>query len=347
MGVVASCAALGVPRPSYYRQIVPKNDDPPSTPPPPNALVPAPTSGAGRALAEHERRHILDLLHSERFVDRSPAEMFHTLLDDEGVYLASVSTYYRILRENEEVKERRHQRRHPVYQRPELLATGPNQVWTWDITKLKGPQPWHWFHLYVVIDIFSRYVVGWMLACREDGTFAKQLLQTAFENQGQPAGLTIHSDNGSAMKSKPVVALHSQLDVGQSRSRPHVSNDNPYSESHFKTLKYAPGFPARFGSYEDASAFCTDFFPWYLQEHRHSGIHFLTPETVHYGLADAVLAARHIRKLEAYRTRPERFIGGPPRATELRRAVYINPPRKEDESTTSSVNGPTELSQNA
>jgi len=326
--------------------LAPKNESTPTTPAK-NALVPAPTSAAGRALAEHERKHILDLLHSERFIDRSPAEMFHTLLDDEGVYLGSVSTFYRILRENDEVRERRDQRRHPVYQRPELVATGPNQVWTWDITKLKGPEKWQYFYLYVVLDIFSRYVVGWMLALRESGTLAQQLLETAYQNQGQPSGLTMHSDNGSAMKAKPVVALHAQLDIGRSLSRPHVSNDNPFSESQFKTLKYAPGFPARFDSFEVASEFCVGFFPWYLKQHRHSGIHHLTPEMVHYGLADEILAARHMRKLAAYQARPERFIGGAPRGTELRRAVYINPPREEDESTTASVNGATELSQNA
>jgi len=187
----------------------------------------------------------------------------HTLLD-EGQYLGSVSTFYRILRDNLEVVERRNQRRHPVYQRPELIATGPNQVWTWDITKLKGPQKWLYYYLYVVLDIYSRYVVGWLLARCESGAYAGLLLETAYKNQNHPHGLTWHSDNGAAMKAKPVVALHARLDIGRSLSRPHVSNDNPFSESQFKTLKYAAGFPGRFEGYEHARQFCTQFFPWYL-----------------------------------------------------------------------------------
>lgn len=280
-----------------------------------------------RALTSKERQQVLDQLHSERFIDRAPAEVYNTLLD-EGVYLGSIRTYYRILAANHEVRERRAQRRHTVYAKPELLATGPNQVWTWDITKLLGPAKWTYYYLYVILDIFSRYVVGWMLAEREASCWAQQLIEETYIKQNiRPGQLTIHSDNGGPMKATPMVSLHNRLDVAKSCSRPHVSNDNPFSESQFKTLKYSPGFPRRFeAGFEEASEFSTDFFPWYNKMHRHSGIEFLTPEMVHYGLADQVLAERHVRLLEAYQANPTRFIQGPPKPRFLERAVYINRP---------------------
>jgi putative transposase len=346
---------VGIPRASYYRAISEPSKEPSLTTtavscaapeltsePAPGGhdLIPAIAAVAAaltcepapaihpRALKQEERQLILDTLHSERFIDRAPAEVYNTLLD-EGVYLASLRTYYRILAENQEVKERRAQRRHPEYHKPELIATRPNQVWTWDITKLLGPAKWVYYYLYVIIDIFSRYVVGWMLAEKEASAWAQQLIEETYEKQNiQPGQLTIHSDRGGPMQATPMVALHARLDVAKSNSRPHVSNDNPFIESHFKTLKYSPGFPRRFhGGFEEASEFCKGFFPWYCKEHRHSGIAFLTPETVHYGLADQALAERHMRLLEAYRTNPERFIQGPPKPRQLDRAVYINPPK--------------------
>lgn len=324
IGVAASCRALGLSRATFYRSFLKTADavEVPSDP----AEQTSPRSNP-RSLSSEESQRILATLHSERFIDRAPAEVVNTLLD-EGIYLGSVRTFYRVLAKNHEVQERRAQRRHPVYSKPELLATGPNQVWTWDITKLLGPAKWTYYYLYVILDIFSRYVVGWMLAEREAAVWAKQLIEeTLIKENILPGQLTIHSDNGAAMKASPVVSLHARLDVAKSCSRPHVSNDNPFSESQFKTMKYSPGFPARFdGGFEEAREFTQDFFPWYNNEHRHSGIEFLTPAAVHLGLADKVLAERHIRMLAAYQANPDRFIQGPPKPRVLQRAVYINRP---------------------
>lgn len=260
--------------------------------------------------------------------DKPPAAVVHSLLD-EGIYIASERTLYRILADNKEVKERRAQRRHVNYTKPELIATAPNQVWTWDITKLKGPVAWTYYHLYVIIDIFSRKIVGWMLAEKEAGCLAEQLIEeTCIKENIKPGQLTIHSDRGPAMKSGPVVHLHARLGITKSSSRPYVSNDNPYSEANFKTLKYQPGFPERFGGYEDGLAYCTPFVHWYNNEHYHSGIQFLTPAMVHQGQADEILRQRHQRMLEAYSKTPGRFIAGPPALKTLERAVYINPPQK-------------------
>jgi putative transposase len=332
LAVSAVCHALGIPKASYYRAIAKAapaaSETSADTEEAAETSCPAPCVHY-RALKLAEEQKILEVLHGERFVDRAPSEVYHTLLD-EGVYLGSVRTYYRILAKHQEVKERRAQRRHPEYKKPELLATGPNQVWTWDITKLLGPAKWTYYYLYVIIDIYSRYVVGWMLAEREAGCWAQQLIEETYEKQEiQPGQLTIHSDNGSPMQATPTVSLHARLDITKSNSRPHVSNDNPFSESQFKTLKYSPGFPRRFlGGFEDASEFCTGFFPWYNKEHRHSGIAFVTPEMVHYGLADEALAKRHVLLLDAYRANPERFIQGPPKLRSLEKAVYINPPER-------------------
>jgi putative transposase len=314
VGNVAACRALGVPRATLYRHMQPA------------ALRPVRPTPA-RALCAAERQTVLDHLHSERFCDKAPSEVFATLLD-EGIYLCSIRTMHRILADNEELKERRNQLRHPQYTKPELLATGPNQVWSWDITKLLGPAKWTYFHLYVILDIFSRYVVGWMVAPRETAELAKRLIAETCAKQSIVAGdLTIHADRGTSMTSKPVALLMADLGVTKTHSRPHVSDDNPFSESHFKTLKYMPEFPDRFGSIEDARAFCQQFFPWYNTEHHHSGIALLTPETLHYGMAAQVIEQRQKVLDEAYTRNPERFTHARPKHPAQPTAVWINPPK--------------------
>ena len=257
----------------------------------------------------------------------SPAEAYATLLD-EGTYLASERTMYRLLAAAGETQERRNQRVHAVYAKPELLATAPNQVWTWDITKLLGPAKWTYYYLYVVLDIFSRYVVGWMVAYREQAILAERLIaDTAAKQQIAPEQLTLHADRGTSMTSKPVAFLLADLGITKTHSRPHVSNDNPYSESQFKTLKYRPDFPARFASMEEARAFCQQFFPWYNTAHRHSGIGLLTPEAVHYGRAEALHTARRQVLATAYAAHPERFVNQAPEPPPLPTAAWINPPK--------------------
>jgi putative transposase len=281
-----------------------------------------------RALEPEERQAVLDVLHSERFVDRSPAEVHATLLD-EGKYLCSERTMYRILADEGETRERRNQLVHPVYRKPELLATKPNEVWSWDITKLLGPAKWTYYYLYVLLDIFSRYVVGWMVAHRESATLAKRLIEGTCGGQGIELGqLTVHADRGTSMTSKTVAQLMADLGITKTHSRPHVSNDNPFSESQFKTLKYCPEFPGRFGSLEDAQAFLRPFFTWYNREHRHSGIGMLTPEDVHYGRGPSVLEKRASVLAAAFAARPDRFVKGPPKPAALPEAVWINPPAK-------------------
>jgi putative transposase len=273
---------------------------------------------------------VLAVLHSERFVDRSPGQVYATLLD-EGTYLCSERTMYRILDKHQEVKERRNQRKHPQYKKPELLATGPNEVWSWDITRLKGPVKWTYFYLYVILDIFSRYAVGWMVATRETAALARQLIEETCTKQGiAPGELILHADRGSPMKAKSTALLLADLGVGKSHSRPHVSNDNPFSESQFKTMKYNPRFPDRFGSPMDARAFCGPFFRWYNTEFRHSGIGMMTPEMVHYGLAEDIQAKRQRVLAQAYAANPERFVRGKPMPPELPGAVWINPPATGD-----------------
>jgi putative transposase len=265
-------------------------------------------------------------LHSERFVDKAPAEVWATLLD-EGTYQCSIRTMYRILSAHGEVRERRNQLRHPNYRKPELLAEGPNQVWSWDITKLRGPVKWSYYYLYVILDIFSRYVTGWMLAHRESAELARRLMIESCGKQGiEPGQLTLHADRGGSMRSKSVALLLADLGVTKTHSRPHVSNDNPYSESQFKTLKYCPQFPSRFGSIEDARLFCRRFFDYYNHEHRHSGIGLMTPAVVHHGRAEKVSAARRQFLLKAYRVHPERFVRGSPQPPVLPRQAWINPP---------------------
>lgn len=260
-------------------------------------------------------------------MDKAPQEVYAALLD-QGRYLCSIRTMYRILEASQEVKERRNQLRHPSYAKPELLATGPNQVWSWDITKLLGPVKWSYFYLYVILDIFSRYVVGWMVATRESALLAQKLIQETMRKQGViPGQLVLHADRGSSMKSKPVALLLADLGVTKTHSRPHTRDDNPYSEAQFKTLKYRPDFPERFGSPEDARGFCQGFFPWYNTEHHHSGLGLMTPHAVHYGLAPALFQAREKVLLAAYEAHPERFVRKVPVPLALPKAAWINPPK--------------------
>jgi len=270
---------------------------------------------------------VLDALHEARFADQAPAEVYAALLD-EGRYLCSERTMYRVLAENAEVRERRNQLRHPTYKAPELLATAPNQLWSWDITKLLGPQKWTYFYLYVILDVYSRYVVGWMLAHRETAALAERLIRETCERQGiQRDRLTVHADRGTSMTSKPVALLLADLGVTKSHSRPHVSNDNPFSESQFKTMKYRPDFPERFGSIEHGRAHCGDFFAWYNDEHRHGGLGLLTPHDVHHGHAAARLEARGAVLAAAFATRPERFPGGAPSPGVVPAEDWINKPK--------------------
>lgn len=267
------------------------------------------------------------VLHEDRFVDKAPREIFAALLD-EDIYLCSISTMYRILREHDEVRERRNVLRHPSYAKPELLATAPNQVWSWDITKLKGPEKWTYYYLYVIIDIFSRYAVGWMIATKENGTLAKEFIsETCARQEISPDNLVIHSDRGSPMTSKAVAFLMADLGVTKSLSRPHVSNDNPYSESQFKTLKYQPTFPEKFGSIVDARAYCKQFIDWYNDDHYHSGIALMTPAAVHYGTAKKLNRGRQKVLSLAYMKNPERFVRGRPKTLQLPEAAWINPPK--------------------
>ena len=315
MGTAAACDALAVSRASVYRQRQPMR---------PPAARPAPP----RALAPGERHVVLDTLHAERFLDQAPAQV-HAALLDEGVYLCSPRTMYRILDRAHELKERRNQVSRPHYVKPELLATQPNELWSWDITKLLGPAKWTYFYLYVILDVFSRYVVGWMVAPRESAVLAERLIAETCAKQGIPTGqLTLHADRGSSMRSKPVALLLADLGVVKTHSRPHVSNDNPFSEAQFKTLKYCPAFPGRFGSLEDARAFGHSFFSWYNNDHHHSGLGYLTPAMVHYRFAEGVRDQRQVVLAAAFAAHPERFVGGMPRPAALPTTVWINPPPK-------------------
>jgi putative transposase len=317
VGTRAACRAVGRARASYYRRQRAR----PAVPRPTRDPAPQP-----RALSSVERAEVLGVLHHERFVDQAPASVYATLLD-EGRYLCSVPTMYRLLRAAGEICERRRQARHPATVKPELLATGPNQVWSWDITRLLGPAKWTYFHLYVVIDIYSRYVPGWLLAERESAELAERLLAETIRKQGiPPEQLTLHADRGTSMASKPVALLLADLGVTKSHSRPHCSNDNPYSEAQFRTLKYRPEFPEHFGSLEDARAFCQRFFRWYNHEHRHSGIGFHTPADVHSGRAERLRLARARVLQAAYTAHPERFVRQPPVPPSLPGPAWINPP---------------------
>jgi putative transposase len=323
VGVREACRAVGETQARWYRRH--RQSPPPAKP----ERVPA---AQPRALSEVERKQVRALLVSDEFVDEAPATVYAKLLD-QGLYLASVSTMYRVLHEHDEVRERRRQATHPAHKKPELIATGPNQVYSWDITKLLGPQKWTYYYLYSIIDIWSRYVPGWMLARAERGSLAEALLAETVIKQGIGRDqLTIHADRGSPMTAKPVAFLLADLGVTKSHSRPHVSNDNPYIESSFRTLKYRPDFPERFGSFEDAHAHCGRFFSWYNADHRHSGIGFHTPSDVHYGRAELIRARRAEVLDDAYATHPERFVRKPPQPPRLPTVAWINEP-KEDTST--------------
>ncbi len=317
-GTLPACRALGVVRSTLYRHRG-------------RLRHPAPRARAGRshprALGTEEQQAVLAELRSERFVDQAPAAVYAGLLD-EGRYLCSERTMYRLLAQAGELRERRDQLCHPAYAKPELLATRPNEVWSWDITKLLGPAKWTYFYLYVLLDIFSRYVVGWMVAHRESATLAKKLIEASVKKQAIQRGqLTVHADRGTSMTSKPAALMLADLGVTKTHSRPQVSNDNPFSEAQFKTLKYRPEFPDRFGCIEGSRAFCVGFFDWYNNDHYHSGLALLTPATVHYGKTDVVLAQRRAILATAYAQHPERFVRRAPRPAEPPPAVWINPPK--------------------
>jgi putative transposase len=316
VGTSAACQALCMPRASYYRHkhasarsAMAKRRSPPP-----------------RALALAERETVLAHLHSERFQDRSPAAVYATLLD-EGEHHCSIRTMYRLLEQRGESRERRDQLTHPPYQKPELLATAPNQLWSWDISKLLGPAKWTYFYLYVILDVFSRYVTGWMVAHRESAELAKRLIEESCKKQRiRPGQLTLHADRGTSMRSKPVAFLLADLGVTKTHSRPHVSDDNPYSESQFRTMKYRPEFPDRFGCIQDSRAFCQRFFRWYNEEHRHSGVGLLTPAMVHYRQAENILRQRQQVLDLAYQRHPERFVRSAPKPPALPSEVWINKP---------------------
>ena len=314
VGIVALCAAMALSRATFYRRRAPKlaGESRRKTP--------------ARALSSDERQAVLAALHDPRFVDLAPAEVYASLLD-EGKYLCSERTMYRVLAANHESRERRNQLRHPAYAKPELLATGARQLWSWDITKLHGPEKWNYYYLYVILDVFSRYIVGWMVADRESATLARKLIDETCARQNiQPGELTIHADRGSSMKSKTVAFLLADLGITKTHSRPHVSDDNPFSEAHFKTLKYRPNFPARFGCIEDARAFCVDFVRWYNTEHHHVGLGLFTPHDVHHGLAGARRQQRAAVLVAAHAAHPERFVNGVPAPLALPTEVWINRP---------------------
>ncbi len=319
VGVKPACGALNIPRATFYRRKQSRQNTP---------------AGAARplpplALSAQETEAILDVTHEKRFWDSSPYQIYATLLD-EGTYLGSIRTMYRILGRQGEVKERRRQVSRPNYKKPELLATAANQVWSWDITKLKGPVAWTYYYLYVILDIYSRYIVGYMIAHRESAALAKRLIRESYEKQHITEGqLCVHADRGSSMKSKAVANLLVDLGVTKTHSRPYVSNDNPYSESQFKTLKYSPGFPNRFGSIQDARLFCRSFFSWYNTEHKHSGIGYVTPEQVHYGRAQNIVEHRAKVLESAFKEHTKRFKGKMPKPFPLPEAAWINKPEND------------------
>ncbi len=320
VGMARACATLGVNRTGVYRTDARRRHLAISP------VIRSPRPPAPLAFDDTERQAVIAVLCSERFADCAPPTIYATLLD-EGIYVGSVRTLYRRLADHSQTRERRNQLRHPPYAKPELLAVQANEVWSWDITKLKGPAKWTYFHLYVILDIFSRYVVGWMIALKESAELAEQLIADTLAKQAiEPGTLTLHADRGTSMRSKPVAALLLDLDVAKSHSRPYVSDDNPYSEAQFKTLKYRPDFPERFGSIEDARAHCQQFFTWYNGVHRHSGVGYMTPQAVHYGHAEGLFQQRALTLEAAFIANPKRFKGNPPRPPKLPIAAWINPP---------------------
>jgi putative transposase len=312
--ITRACDALGVSRASLYRQT-----EPPILP----SGEPRPPSP--RRLSEAECEAILFALHSEEFVDQPPAETYAALLT-RGVYLGSIRTMYRVLAASNEAVERRAQRSPMVHAKPMLEATGPNQVWTWDITKLRGPARGVFYCLYVVLDLYSRMTVGWLLAERESTELASRLFAEIVAREGvEPGALTVHADRGAAMRSDGLAQLLSSLGVDRSFSRPHVSDDNAYSESQFKTLKYQADYPKRFESLQHCRSWCQEFFSWYNDEHHHSGLALFTPADVYYGRVAAVTTERQAALDSAYAAHPERFPNGPPRVNQPRASVAINP----------------------
>ena len=328
VGIESACDVLGVARASFYRHR-PLLGPMLAVLPLVLTVRPAPA----RALSADERQAVRAVLNSERFQDCSPAAIQATLLD-EGQYLCSTRTLYRVLEEDGATRERRDQLIHPPYQKPELLATAPNRLWSWDITKLRGPAKWSYFYLYVILDVFSRYVVGWMVAMRESAGLASKLIEeTCVKQNIQPGQLGLHADRGSAMRSKPVAFLLADLSVTKTHSRPYTSSDNPYSESQFRTMKYRPEFPDRFGCIQDSRAFCQRFFPWYNDHHRHSGIAMMTPAMVHYGQAPFIREMRQTVLDAAYLAHPDRFVRKPPTPLPLPKEVWINKPQNSDQNT--------------
>lgn len=313
--VATACRALAVPRATYYRRQQPAQPRPPVQRPPNH-----------RRICDEERATIREVLNSKRFMDKSPEQVCATLFE-EDTYLASPRTMYRVLAEAGQVRERRDRRRHPAHFTPRLVARAPNEVWSWDITKLKGPFKGIYFMLYVMLDIFSRYVVGWLLAERENARLAQHLMRETLAKHGiEPHQLTIHQDLGSPMRAKTTKQLLDDLGARRSYSRPRVSNDNPFSESQFGTLKQRPELPARLGSVQHGRQVMRELLKWYNHEHHHSGIVMLTPAQLHFGLAEQVLAQRHAVRLRAYGEHPERFINGPPRLEKVPDEVWINKP---------------------
>jgi putative transposase len=312
-----ACRAFNISRASLYRQLRPR-------PQPPR-----PRATPARALTPEQRLAVIDALNTEEFADLSPAQVYAKLLD-RGLYLASPRTMYRLLHQHGQVRERRNLRRHPSYTKPRLVASAPNQVWSWDITKLLGPHKWVYYHLYVVLDIYSRLVVGWLLAERERAGLAQRLIAESYAKQSLvPGQVTLHADRGAPMTAKSMAQKLAQLGIDESHSRPRTSNDNPFSEAQFKTLKYRSEFPERFDSFHHADSVCRELFDWYNNQHQHSSLAFLTPADVHYGRADALLAQRQRVLDAAYATTPERFVNGTPRVATLPNAVWINPPSTE------------------
>jgi putative transposase len=318
VGIGPLCKALGLARATFYRR---------RGGPPPAPAAPRERRAPRHALSAAEREGVLALLHDDRFVDLPPAQVWAQVLDAGQVPPCSIRTMYRVLAANAEVRERRAQLRHPAYHKPELLATGPNQIWSWDITKLLGPVKWTYYYLYVLLDIFSRYVVGWLLARQESAALAKVLIGESCQRQQiRPDQLIIHADRGPSMTSQPVALLLATLGVVPSHSRPQVSNDNPFSEAQFKTLKYRPDFPDRFGSLDHAESHCQEFFPWYNTEHRHGALGLMTPADVHHGLAPAKWRQRADVLRAAYAAHPERFPRGVPLPPPLPLVAWINKP---------------------
>ena len=323
VGVKTACRVMGVPRSSYYRTAGSGRTRSAGK------RTEAGKTVSARALCSQEKAAVREVLNSERFMDRSPRDVYASLLD-EGRYLCHWRTMYRVMAEHDEVQERRSQRRHPAYPRPELAATAPNQLWSWDITKLLGPAKWVYYYLYVVLDVFSRYVVGWILAEQESGDLAERLIAKSCADQNiRPDVLTLHADRGAAMTSKPVSRLLQDLEVSKSFSRPHTPDDNPFSEAQFKTLKYAPNYPGWFETPQDARRWARDFFRWYNHQHHHSGIALLTPAMVHFGQAERILQQRQAVLSQAYQNHPHRFVRGRPQVPQPPTIVWINPSREE------------------